>query len=214
MALLLTMISACRTIRIPFSEPSLPDYQRQLVGRHYPQANRVLGPHLPVWTQRDGGERYLRYPDPTHGGGAFYLARISDRDVVVELSRWEPRQNALDETFILPGAQTPLVGSAASDEGTGAGLKIAVANFLETLSSGTEVHIHPVESNIWGQRQVLMVELDDQGVRRRAQQFGVEGPLPMHNVSAMRSISVRPTLAAKVDLFGETPMSQTESTTE
>lgn len=205
-------VTGCRTVRMPFAGSDFEDYQRQLVGRHYPEANRVLGPHLPVWVDSASGERYLRYrsPDTTSAAREFYLARVSDRDVIVALSRWNAAGEELAADSTVPGAKTPLLGSTRDDASAGGGRSAAVT-FTDAAPGGMEVDIHPSEGDLWGRPRVLMVECDEQGVRRRARYFTIEGEVPTRGFARKASPSPsRPTMAARVDLFVEPPPAVTK----
>jgi hypothetical protein len=49
------------------------------------------------------------------------------------------------------------------------------------------------------------VECDQDGIRRRAQFFNVEGALPQAGTARRQVAEKRPTQAAKIDLFAEPP---------
>ena len=203
LAFLLFVVAGCQTMRVPFTGPSFEDHERQLVGRHYPEANRVLGPHFPVWKDSSNGERYLRYPVPGGSDDEFYLARVSDRDVIVALSRWRASGRDWDATDTIPGTKTPLLGTSRSDDRPEIGLAVASLTFHEVAAPGPAIDVHPADKNLFGRNQMLMVECDEQGIRRRARFFAVEGEIPAPGKLTRAAPPKRPTLAARVDLFGE-----------
>lgn len=202
--------AGCRTIQeqLPFGGGSFEQRREELVGRHYPHANRVLGPHLPVWVDAHGDERYLRYPAAEDGSGEerFYLARISDRDAILELSLWRAAGAAADARTPVPGTKTPLLGATREELRAAPGLGASTITLRETASGDGEFDLHPADRDLWGHRRILLVEYDARGVCRRARCFAVEGEVPTRNGATRREpASARPTQAARVDLFGSEP---------